>query len=53
MWEPSIAASFESRSAVAITIHVNAAWGRVDEWGETEEHGGQGELHGNMVLDGG
>ena len=53
MWEPSIAASLKSRSAVAITVHINAAWGGVDEWGEAEEHGGQGELHGIMVLDGG
>ncbi|EDR02572.1 uncharacterized protein LACBIDRAFT_332135 [Laccaria bicolor S238N-H82] len=45
----------QSRSAVASTISViNAAWarGRVDEWGEAEEYGGQGELHDNMVLDG-
>ena len=34
-------------------MHGSASSSRVDEWGETEEHGGQGELHGIMVLAGG
>lgn len=55
MWVPSFGASFKSRSAILVANWANLylLGGRVDEWGETEEHGGQGELHGIMVLDGG
>lgn len=53
MWEPSIAASLTSRCAFVPAMHGSASSSRVDEWGETEEHGGQGELHGIMVLAGG